>query len=1590
METGTLGFHLEPFLEQQMIGNDINIVADIIYSGPGMTICKSIVHHQMFYTDIPMKNKGGLVTILNSKLARIGGKNWLMNKYESEVIMHCSPTHDSILQLVEACAGIGAVGLGFKACGFQTVARAEMNPVFCKWLSDHEQPNVVQGDIADASVICAIAEHCKGPPTVTAGFSCQPFSNLGDKLEERDSRSNALPSVLRLGHFLRAPIIILECTKGAMTSNWVQKVLKQFQHDTGYAIHQQIVDLHYLWPAHRTRWWAVLTAPHLNAASIPDAPSIGWTPGILHLMPKLLDIPPEELKQIELSPYELRYFHSMGQGIGSHMINLAKALPTATHSWGSQVLPCHCGCRKGGFTMERLDNKGLYGILIPLGKTIVVDNEELSTFRHPHPQEVALLNGCSPNLVKPSPNSTLRLDLSGIGQMATPLQSAWIGGNLLRNLHEQGIIETPINPIEVIRSICNDLFHARDFLLGEPKQTTYMRIFEDAINKLGNDPQSHTMEQDNHGAFTQALLEKVKKVENLWDIPVPVFVDKQVATEAEQETEFIHPIHNGSVTMQHTNEEWEKRNAETVLPPLQVPDPHVLDRWCEREPSIGVKLPIALAEADHPEELIPKAYSEAGGIILFSSKDNMIEEPPCKRAKIEETESRPPEQNIPVDENIGLDERLISPTVPWTHEASEDCEVKKDEHPKESESLFWIGHADQSIYPVKIQGPSTIGQATQAEAKLHNLPVTIKPMNGVGSDLSLSQQVQPEDVILIRQCGECDNDKCFRSRCNHNFAPQGNGVPHVKYDITREEMLWNQRGWVAFDEMTFYLETLKQDGQTNTSPPLLFNDAASQIVVWGDWVVRASEIAAATNMNYDICSVIWHDHHWFPVRLEIKEKEVSITTTPLESDFLHDLSKEAFGDYNFSLQIMDIHQKFPADCGFQSIAWITALARNQPEQTHIDASEALALRKLFAQHLAKHSLNNQICGNLRLGGMNHSVATKELQQLLEAHGVSVNRSKEHTQTIIARLSIGEVIKTMQSPRPWSDLKSKANSLKPPLQLVLAEELKLAVDARLKEGKSFGRKQNKQQQIGSHSNIRLQATQVQVPGGIFQQSDGTKLTQITHLQISPQAKGFAVVNIEDALPFFDIHDPIGKAGIALFILDHQDRRLPDHCKTIRFPAQYAETDEPVIVTAAVLQLGQQAVQRFVPDTCAKIEEVETSVIRVMIYKDQYKDHEWNNFKDRPVKCIMEQPAFQVMPKNAIIDVWDRQFVSKSFKKSRGQEADIFIVTLRVEQQFAHELLEISGKDGLYTEPRDDAGRHPHPSYKVVWIPKASFGDLVVAKQKTEGPSWIARNGDRYGIRVEAEQEKTAHQLHRPEIDYIGGELRQFKVGPLPFGTNKSSLTKAFRTWNWEARAGQPLTQSRDHSGVFWSAQAACNPSHWIFTMQHGDVLISQEPSREDSSKPSQSIVASTRTIQHITTGKIGNDNQATDPWLKDDPWAPKNPQPTKTLSVSQVAAIENNIEKRIRANMTSSDDAAMESVLDDRVTQMENQMKHLQESFGSFQNQQQAHNVQVAHELTAVRGQMDAQTNGFQQILAEKLEEQMSKIDALLNKRQRNE
>ena len=208
------------------------------------------------------------------------------------------------------------------------------------------------------------------------------------------------------------------------------------------------------------------------------------------------------------------------------------------------------------------------------------------------PQEIALLNGCFPSLVKPSNMSTRRLDMAGIGQLASPLQSCWISSHVLQAALDQGMIDTPIEPISTIKQLCRELFPGKKTdLLEVNSPTTYMQIFENAV-EIENIGTKECMSEKNLPSpvhFSQALLEEVKRGWDKrwntchgpdWGCRKPMRVRKKI------EEELIKPVALFSVTETKTDCQT-KAESEEVHLPLHNPDPHVLDLWCEKDMCIG-------------------------------------------------------------------------------------------------------------------------------------------------------------------------------------------------------------------------------------------------------------------------------------------------------------------------------------------------------------------------------------------------------------------------------------------------------------------------------------------------------------------------------------------------------------------------------------------------------------------------------------------------------------------------------------------------------------------------------------------------------------------------------------------------------------------------------------------------------------------------------------------------------------------------------------------------------------------------------------------------------------------------------------------
>ena len=1574
MDVSSRALDLEPDLATSINGTSISVVATLVVFCPGSHLCEVLHSKQLFRTDVVIERDAHKITILDGKFCTMGGNQWIQHSEQTKVLKHPSFQIDRLLEVVETCSGIGAVGEGFHANHAKTVCYNDINQKFGTWISDRKQVPVVIGDVCDSSTVADVFSHVKGSHSLAAGISCQPFSRLGDQQEQLDERSRSLIGTLNMAYHCQSMIICLECTPTAMESTWVQQVLRDFCSTTKYNCSQKILKLSQLWPAERNRWWAVLSHPSLNVDPIQDLPSIRFPPTVMHLVSKMLEPPKWIQDQIELDDIESQRFMEQKQGIGRFFLQTTKAMPTATHSWGSQLVGCKCGCRSMGFKQSRLNEKGLHAVLIPMETQNIFGVDTLCSARHLLPQEVPLFNGLSPQFVQPQRDTPIRLELAAVGQMASPLQSGWIFGSVLFSLQKQRLIHNVDPPRRVLANMCRDLFTARNSVWDNMCHTRYMQIFEKEIMAIDH----------------------------------PITFPTEVEEPANDEEDLTQALRAFCPIVE------EQLKTECAAPEASV----VADQKKEPQPVArkgkGGNIPKSDLLPTEPKQLNNAAdiqrkptvvYASNGGIPGFETRsatkrhvdscqgkenrqnnhENMPdEEKVIKKCRYTIKENQEPKVQTEATADTFVDKRSHN-------EQAEEKQQDEDLHHPQSESnqsiCVWTAKPLELLQPVKCSRNATVGQLAMAEAKLQSQDTIMRPTSLVGSSLSLSSCLEHEQVILLDPCLE-DFVRCPKQSSKSS-------MPDLSR-MTRFDAVWHQQGWVAWDEMDFYLESIERSGQLKTHPPIDMSDVPTT-----DHMIftKAAGLDNGKAENSGVFTVGWINNHWFPIQFVCYNDHWTITTTTEMKPMVQKWCETQLEDFTVTFVGTCIPTRFGADCGFQSFGWIIS---HGVERTHLfpmEIQDAIQWRLLFAEFVAAYQ-SPKAFGSIKLGGALDARTMQDLVSLLELHGVAKTRVQNCANQIVQQLGTQTVQTALGSGRPWKDLKAKASALSPPLQIVHAEELQTAIQNRLQNGKPFGRKQNKKSHREDKPKFQIDAASVQIPPAIFQQQDGTQLSQILPSDFHSKCRGVAVVNIKDAIPFFQLNDALSKEGVGLLIVDYMDERIPQAHEVISFPANCPDTGEPIILTAALLQLGQQQVSRFIPADRTKVEEVPTEVLRIVVFKDQC-NFTWSEFVQKPVKHVLASETGSSLSQEDIIDVWDRQFLSRSYQKANAVDAEMFLFTMRLTKQGASAIMPTNSSNGIYIEPRSDNGRDPKSCHRVVWLPKRNIGEVRIAKQTAPVEAWVVRHGDRYGLRVAEDNAKQMHELLRPEISFIDGKtVDTYKLGPLPFGTTRQSLLKLFKCWEWQARPGQPVGQSKDHCGIFWTVQSAHRPSHWVFTMEHGDVLISLVPqTREQPKSHNGLIVASKKTIDAMKphTKPIPDEINKPDPWLHDDPWAPRQSAQSRAISVSQIAAIETSVQRKVLETLQSSrsqdDDTEMKDTNDQRVQMLETQvqkltdnMASLSSSMNSFHSQQQHVNTQLGTQIGNIKSQVEKQHVSMQSMLDTKMEEQMNRIEALFTKR----
>ena len=805
---------------------------------------------------------------------------------------------------------------------------------------------------------------------------------------------------------------------------------------------------------------------------------------------------------------------------------------------------------------------------------------------------------------------------------------------------------------------------------------------------------------------------------------------------------------------------------------------------------------------------------------------------------------------------------------------------------------------------------------------------------------------------------------------------------------SRVQGLLQQGSLVADDEMLYYT-TLARDAGLPIDAPLVIDYSEAVCLTLQRWALNCISMNEANPSMASFAVPVLVQSHWSPLFMQVDSHEIALYAPQELRQHLSSINWGCRVTQSVQIVIVDMPHESIADCGFQTMHRLVACPADRANACPMPPAFAKHLRECFMAFVSsQHASRGQCClMEVRLGG---TIQPDQLllQALLKQHGVHQERLGTCASSLIQQLGAEMITKVLSGPAPWKDLKAAASQSNPPIRIVLAAELDTAVKSRLATGKPMGSKANKKPATkASKPPVIPGADQIKLPDAIFAQQDGQLLPTIPLHKVEAHAQGVAVCNIQDVQHFLHLSSPLSAEGIALLILDHADPRIPTTAEHVRLPAMSACTGEPMLVSAALIQLGAKRVIRHIPTESFALEEIQTKVLKILVYKDEWPG-QWTTFIQHPVRHLfdhdlMKEPSF--LHSEHILDVWDRQTLDSKLARTPLAQAEVFAVLLRVTDKFADHLMPQAAVDGIYLEPRTMDGRRPDPQYHVIWMPRKTLAEVRLARSQTEQRTAIVRMGPRLGLRVDRDQAEKVHMQHRPDLMFLAGQtLRPYKVGPFPYGSTKASLSQGFKHMGWNARPVQPISQMQVTEGVFWHVMSPQEPSHWIYQMKHGDILIATLEDPKEAPVPMTSnIIASRKTLSTLAQSQ-----QATsvDPWLANDPWqtgvtAKKSNAGATSPAVTpgHLTALEQRLAQKINASASDLKPDQMHVDQTERIDALERQVTSLTQNFSQFQQQQSKVNNQIACQLQGFEGRIDT-----------KLEDQMQRIEALLSKKMRHE
>ena len=1460
------------------------------------------------------------VTVLGAIFSDNVGMPGFTLDQQSEIMSHPRISYADMFNLVELCAGIGIGTQGFAELGFKTVVAIELRkPSAEAYKQLHPEVEVICGDIRDKSVVGEVYRRHPRSTAIMAGFSCQPFSGGGAQQGVADSRADVLLGVMNAAFLLRCPLLVLECVKNAGSNRYVRNVVESFRDEMGFHLSEGLLSLESCWVSRRDRWWAILAAPCLGPINIPQLPSLVFPSKLRHIIPKPFPCSDRELEELVLSEADMRVLVSIKPDFGSMYLPLNGKCPTCLHSWGNQFGPCPCGCRLA-FSASTLRDRGIYGVFVPTGQTIVVDGVIHPELRHPHPSEVGWANGVLMPSSWPEP---LKLSLAGLGQQASPIHCLWVAAQIVHH----------IDKLHFGASQTSGSQHLDQFI-----QKLFKQI-QDVTGTLG-----HVCSVLPVGG--SASVELIPP-----DAPLPV---TSLADRMPWHV-FSHCSDGSSVTLVDA----ESRSSVVVL---------LADR------RTTLKQLLEAERALTPER---KSYQVVDCQTSLAVEETEEIAARCLWFELVVTPF-PLAQPVRVSESA-VEVPVISPTLPWTSTAG-------------GEQIQPVSDAHQGGLVEDLQGcAGAEDPLTQLKDRqlVGVLPPKIDTLRGMVA--LLGSPIAAEDRLLV---------------------------------------LENQNGTWADDEVSWHVNRmLLESGRKDWAfiPPVLAAEGLKRncVQLIAKWI-ETLPVVPTILLGAVPCGGHWIPFMWTWTAESLTAYSWDVAgNTPRCLNLLHDAVTKAVGARTFICNIS--HRNFSTSdyCGLCSVRWLDHKIRGRMLPTCVDEVHYLheLARRQFVDFVRTQSTLQRPW--IWASGLDQK-SSNRLKELLIQHGVPETQLDTRLSLLVQSLGIVPLQDALTSANPWRLLKQLANSHRPPLQIILPEELAEIVKTKAEAGTVKSRKKSgKGTGKGPPGKPAcLDPSKLCIDVDSFVTADDKPLPQIDAKLIGPLAEGVFL----SSPSLLDAHlragQPLSKAALAAVLLNVDSANFATDLpwSQIRLVLRCRLNQEPLLLNAYLVQLGQIAVCQAKMESTVAVPLRSAACLKVAVYRDSV-EIPWQDFVQAPIRYVLSvlQPLlvcttcgssphehcvrWHVLndddPPEPVLDLWRRQWTSLTFKPCEPHLAAIFWVNIRYLSSIQEAVLRCSGCQGVFVEPRSLDGKLGTMDFQVIWLPKENLAELQRLQQCHIKVLGLARLGSRLGLRVASSDAAEMTRSIKPGSVFLSsGDRQDYEAGPFPFGLDRLNLSKLCTAWKWQARPLHPVRSLEGGLGTVWLLQASQEPPEQVLTYQGGKIVINKVVKKAPQESSPSTVIGNSSTMALCQLESAAE--RPTDPWLKADPWqaalqhssAPCGPFVGKHLQ-----QIEERIEQKVLARVAPpglDDDVDMDSgtstsasviakfeELESQISRLANKHQALESKLDDSVQRSDAQVSQLQHQVAA---QFEAQRGEMQGLFTS----QMAQIEALLSKKARHE